>query len=317
MVNKIGTFANIAHTNFNVRLNCGATCPEAISAKTAKPRVKKASFAAFVITRLLNKLSTTIYTCWSISVSNQKSVDFAQKPFGLSLLLESTSLYIQVSHSFWLYACIYMTYRDYYYICISFQGIKGTNVPSAIPGSRQKTNWNNTAFLTRPENPTDAAFVPWNSNIRPLWKGTKRKAGAKSENTGVLCENGKTTLLAASRKNRPSVRLVERTIPIRKAAWRIFRRCMTINNSLCSVMFFLVGSLLAIMSLVIPVMNCARKITYYHQRRFLLLPLILLSYPNLFSLSRWMIIPFSNWNGHSSEIMQFYPFDFLTNAPKL
>ena len=96
MVNKIGTFANIAHTNFNVRLNCGVTCLEAISVRMAKPRVKKASFAAFVITRPLNKPSTTIYTCWSILVSNQKSVDFAPKPFGLSLLLESTSLYIQV-----------------------------------------------------------------------------------------------------------------------------------------------------------------------------------------------------------------------------
>ena len=187
-----------------------------------------------------------------------------------------------------------MTYRDLLlyrrcknklHLCISFQGIKGTNVPSAIPGSRQKTNWNNTAFLTRPENPTDAAFVPWNSNIRPLWKGTRRKVDAKSGNIGVLYENGKMTLVAAFRKNRPSVRQVERTIPIRKAVWRIFRRCnLIINNSLCSVMFSLVGSLLAIMSMVIPIMNWSRKITFYHRRHLLLLPLILLSYPNPFSL---------------------------------
>ena len=121
------------------------------------------------------------------------------------------------------------------------------------------------------------------------------------------------TLVAAFRKNRPSVRQVERTIPIRKVVWRIFRRCKTIIiNSLYSVMFSLVGSLLAIMSLGIPIANWSRKITYYHRRHFLLLPLILLSYPNPFSLSRRITFFYLKW-AQSVEIMPFYLLDFLAN----
>ena len=62
-VSKIGTFARIAHMNFNVHPNCGAICQEAIAAKTKSRLVKKDTFAVFVTTRLLNKPSTTIYTC--------------------------------------------------------------------------------------------------------------------------------------------------------------------------------------------------------------------------------------------------------------